>query len=166
MQRTQPFTNQSLRYNRYEKTLVHRVNKVLENDDIEMAIDKLQGRMRQYYGHPFLCQQLAKLLIENDQLLKAGKYLCFQPKLSEEEKNIVAMYFRSFNDDKTVIIKDLIGEGTKSPRKLCNEAKIRIFQMMESIKKDKGYLPRFMWNWYYHFFAQFKHQIIIRKEIP
>ena len=60
------------------------IDKTIRNNDIDNAIHNLQGYMRLYYGHPYLCEKLAELLIEKGDIVLTGKYVFYRGQLSNK----------------------------------------------------------------------------------
>ena len=139
-----------------EAGLRNGINKIIRNTDIDTAIHNLKGYMRLRYGHPFLCENFANLYIEKNDFRQAGKYIFYKEYLSKQDKEILFIYFKSFGYDNTVILRDLVAIRTRSPVHVCYEAKVRLFIMMNEVKAESGFLPKFMWNWYYHFESKLK----------
>ena len=133
-----------------------RISKIICDNNIDTAINRLQGYMGLYYGHPFLCEKLAGLYVANEDFLYAGKYTFYKGHLSDQDNEILSVYFQSFGTDYTVILRDLVAIRTRSPLYICDEAKVRIFIMMNKVRDESGFLPKFMWNWYYHFESKLK----------
>lgn len=139
-----------------EKKLRDGIDRIIRDKDIDTAIHNLQGYMRLRYGHPYLCEKLADLLIQKGDMLLDGKYIFFKGQLSDKEEEILSVYFQSFKNAKINILKDLIAEGTKSPVIIDYDVKVRLFTMMNEVKDENGFLPRFMWHWYYYFESKLK----------
>ncbi|WP_040641626.1 DUF6584 family protein [Psychrobacter aquaticus] len=139
-----------------EAELTNGINKIIHNNDIDTAINNLKGYMRLRYGHPVLCENLANLYIEKNDFRQAGKYIFYKEYLSKKDKEILSVYFKYFGNNKINILKDLIAEGTKSPVRIDYDVKVELFIMMNEVKSENGFLPKFMWNWYYHFESKFK----------
>ena len=132
------------------------IDKTIRDNDMDTAIHNLQGYMRLRYGHPYLCERLADLLIKKGNILLAGKYIFYKGQLSNKEEEILFVYFQSFKNSKINILKDLMVEGTKSPIIIDYDVKVRLFTMMNEVKDESGFLPRFMWYWYHHFKSNLK----------
>lgn len=139
-----------------EAELRNGIDKIIRNNDIDTAIHNLKGYMRLRYGHPVLCENIANLYIEKHDFRQAGKYIFYKENLSKQDKEILSVYFTYFGNDKINILKDLISEGTKSPVRIDYDVKVELFTMMNEVKAKNGFLPKFMWNWYYHFESKLK----------
>lgn len=139
-----------------EAELRNGIDKIIRNNDIDTAIHNIKGYMRLRYGHPFLCEKLANLYIEKKDFRQAGKYIFYKEHLSKQDKEILSIYFKYFGGDTINILKDLIAEGTKSPVRIEYDVKVELLIMMNEVKAENGFLPKFMWNWYYHFESELK----------
>ncbi len=129
-----------------EDELRNGIEKIITSNDIDTAINNLQGYMRLRYGHSFLCENLSNLYVEKNDFKKAGKYIFYKEKLSDQDEEILSLYFQSFGNDKINILKDLIAEGIKSPVRIDYDVKVRLFNMMNEVRTENGFLPKFMWN--------------------
>lgn len=139
-----------------ETELKNGIEKTICKEHIDTAIHNLQGYMRLCYGHSFLCENLANLYIKKNDFRRAGKYIFYKEQLTNQDQEILSIYFQSFGNDKINILKDLIAEGTKSPVRIDYDVKVKLFNMMNEVKAENSFLTKFMWNWYYHFQSKSK----------
>lgn len=56
--------------------------------------------------------------------------------------------------DLVLITRDLIGHRYNSPKLLDHYTKGKMLSLLEEVKKQHGYIPKFALNWYNHFVSE------------
>jgi len=131
-----------------------RVTQILETCPPEVARKRIEGYLNRFYMSQYIKSSLAQLYYDAGEYVLAGKLWYFEQTITPEKQMCKEEFKKAWGHDMEHILQELIPQVFRSPKYLDSFTKKTLLSMMEQLKEEKGYLPRFTLNWYEHLFAR------------
>lgn len=136
--------------NNLDDKIVKRIETILLEESVEVAIEKIRGYMAQYYWSDWIREILGGLYYEVGNFILAGRYWYLKANFSSSEEDCVKLYIESKGNCLIDIVREQIGHVYKSPRRLSENVKDKLWSDIIEIRKANGHVPDFAKNWYAH----------------
>lgn len=127
-----------------------KVNQIVQSHSRGEAIVKLNGFFRDFFWNRYLREEMARLYLEKQDYVKAGKFLYLIILSNKEHRQAIKAFEESCGFRYSEIWKQSVVES-KPPRGIDNPMRAMIFQLIINIKDQEGELPIQVVRWVSYF---------------
>lgn len=128
----------------YKNKVLYKVEKDLQNGNIEKAIDRLFGALECRPLEKEILDKLTELLLSKNEYVKAGKLLVLKENKSESESLAVQRFKQSLGNDSTLILRKIVNANFFRLRELSPIQMKILAELLDNVNPNGHSSPKFL----------------------